>query len=105
MASGGVWCVFQVFKTAQSRERTERTLLKALSQLPWPDKGREVWFFLGRKPRKGLSLAGFSCSAALAENNDVRLSSRKVACTDRRDPSLLISHYRLLHPSHRADKR
>jgi hypothetical protein len=78
-----------------------------------------------------------SCSAALAKNNDVRLSSRKVACSsvvpttstgnpgsvcihcetayavisalrrhpagrknaaDRRDPSLSISHYRLLHP-------
>jgi hypothetical protein len=35
--------VFQVVKTAQSRERTERTLLKALSQLQWPDNGREVW--------------------------------------------------------------
>jgi hypothetical protein len=34
-------------KTAQSRERTGRPLLKALSQLSWPHKGREVWFSLG----------------------------------------------------------
>jgi hypothetical protein len=48
--SGGVG--FQVVKTAQSRGRTERTLLKALSQLPWPDKGREVWFSLGENDEK-----------------------------------------------------
>jgi hypothetical protein len=35
VSGGGV---FQVVKTAQSRGRTERTLFKALSQLPWPDK-------------------------------------------------------------------
>jgi hypothetical protein len=85
-----------------------------------------------------------SSSAALAKNNDVRLSSRKVACSsvvpttstgnpgsvctncetayavtsalrrrpvgrrnaaDRRDPSLLMSHYRLRSPNHHADKR
>ena len=32
--------VFQVVKTAQSRERTERTLVTATSQLLWRDKGR-----------------------------------------------------------------
>jgi hypothetical protein len=37
--AGVRWCgVFQVVKTAQSRERTGRTLLTALSQLPWRDK-------------------------------------------------------------------
>jgi hypothetical protein len=35
--------VFQVVKTAQSRGRTGRTLLKAPSQLLWPDRGREVY--------------------------------------------------------------
>jgi hypothetical protein len=38
--------VVQVVKTAQSRERTERTLLTALSQLLSRDKDREVWFSL-----------------------------------------------------------
>jgi hypothetical protein len=47
--SGGV---FQVVKTAQSRERTKRTLLKTLSQLRWPDKGREVWFSSGENHEK-----------------------------------------------------
>jgi hypothetical protein len=54
-------------------------LLRAISQLLWPDEDREVWFFLEKKPRKDLSFPRISCSAALAENNDVRLSSRKVA--------------------------
>jgi hypothetical protein len=49
--ASGVGC-FQVVKTAQSRERTERTLLKALSQLQWPDNGREVWFSLGENHEK-----------------------------------------------------
>jgi hypothetical protein len=45
--AGDRWCgVFQVVKDAPSRERTERTLLTALSQLLWSDKGREVWFSL-----------------------------------------------------------
>jgi hypothetical protein len=44
--------VFQVVKTAQSRERTERTLLTALSQLLWPDRGSEVWFSLGENHEK-----------------------------------------------------
>jgi|SRR5450631_2616484 hypothetical protein len=44
--------VFQVVKTAHSRGRTERTLLTALSQLLWPDKGREVWFSLGENHEK-----------------------------------------------------
>ena len=46
-----VWC-FQVVKTAQSRGRTERTLVTALSQLRWRDKGREVWFSLGENHEK-----------------------------------------------------
>jgi hypothetical protein len=94
--AGVRWCgVFQVVKTAQSRGRTGRTLLKALSQLLWPDKGREVWS--RRAPRLAPRQAGacggaggttkrpvaswISCSAALAKNNDVRLSSRNVACS------------------------
>jgi hypothetical protein len=54
----------QVVKTAQSRGRTERTLLFA---------------------------------AALA--------GRSTASRDRLDPSLPMSHYCLLHPTHHADKR
>jgi hypothetical protein len=70
--AGDRWCgVFQVVKAAQSRERTERTLLTALSQLLWPDKGRAVWFSLGENHEKacrfGLHqlrncLRGDSCS-------------------------------------------
>jgi hypothetical protein len=54
MATGRFrWCgVFQVVKTARSRERTERTLLTALSQLLWRDKGREVWFSLRENHKK-----------------------------------------------------
>ena len=57
----------KVVKTAQSRERTERTLLTALSQLLWPDKGREVWFSLGENHEKACRklqncLRGDSCS-------------------------------------------
>ena len=37
--------------------------------------------FPWKKTTKGLSLPRISCSAALAENTDVRLSSRKVACS------------------------
>jgi hypothetical protein len=36
--------------------------------------------FLGRKPRKGPIAPRISCSAALAGNHYVRLSSKKVAC-------------------------
>jgi hypothetical protein len=65
-SSAGVWCitVSQVVKTAQSRGRTERTLLFA-----------------------------------------VALAGRSTASRDRLDPSLLMSHYCLVHPSHRADER
>jgi hypothetical protein len=76
--SGGCG-VSQVVKTAQSRGRTERTLLKALSQLRWPDKGREVWSRPAGTTKRPVA-SRISCGAALAENNDVRLSSRKVAC-------------------------
>ena len=55
--------VFQVVKTAQSRGRTERTLLSA---------------------------------GALAGRDE---------CCGRLDPSLPMSHYGLLHPTHHADKR
>jgi hypothetical protein len=43
---------FQVVKTTQSRGRTERTLLNALSQLRWHDEGCEVWFSLGENHEK-----------------------------------------------------
>ena len=85
MASAGVrWCVvFQVVKTAQSRERTGRTLFTALSQLLWRDKGRAVWFSLG-------------------ENHAVISALRRrprgaQECCGQGDPSLLMSHYGLLH--------
>jgi len=58
--AGVRWCgVFQVVKTAQSRGRTERTLLKALSQLLWPDKGREVWFSLRESHEKACRFPDF----------------------------------------------
>jgi hypothetical protein len=62
--------VSQVVKTAQSRGRTERTLL-----------------FAG-------ALAGRSTAGRDRRN-----------AADRLDPSLLMSHYCLLHPTHHADKR
>jgi hypothetical protein len=54
MASGWYpWCgVFQIVKTAQSRGRTERTLLTALSQLLWRVDVREVWFSMGENHEK-----------------------------------------------------
>jgi hypothetical protein len=69
--------VSQVVKTAQSRGRTERTLL-----------------FAG-------ALAGRSTASPTARRS--RRDRRNAA--DRLDPSLLISHYSLLHPTHHADKR
>jgi hypothetical protein len=71
-SSAGVSCftVSQVVKTAQSRARTERTLL-----------------FAG-------ALAGRSTASRDRRN-----------AADRLDPSLLMSHYCLLHPTHHADKR
>ena len=69
--------VSQVVKTAQSRGRTERTLL-----------------FVG-------ALAGRSTASPTARRG--RRNRRNAA--DRLDPSLLISHYCLLHPTHHADKR
>jgi hypothetical protein len=68
-SSAGV-AVSQVVKTAQSRGRTERTLL-----------------FAG-------ALAGRSTASRDRRN-----------APDRLDPSLLMSHYCLLHPTHHADKR
>jgi hypothetical protein len=62
--------VSQVVKTAQSRGRTERTLL-----------------FAGAP-------AGRSTASRDRRN-----------AADRLDPSLLMSHYCLLHPTHHADKR
>src|ERR1700730_10601955 len=67
-SSAGV-CVSQVVKTAQSRGRTERTLLFA---------------------------------GALAGRSTASRDRRNVA--DRLDPSLLMSHHCLLHPTHHADK-
>ena len=69
---GGV--VFsQVVKTAQSRGRTGRTLLKAVSQLLKP---RGV-AFLGRKPRKGPSASVyFHCGTAYAMISALRRRPR-----------------------------
>jgi hypothetical protein len=76
--------VSQVVKTAQSRERTERTLL-----------------FAG-------ALAGRSTACPIARptahrGRRGRRGRRNAA--DRLNPSLLMSHYCLLHPTHHADKR
>jgi hypothetical protein len=56
-------------------------MTKGVSQLLWPDKDREVWFSSGENHQKGQSLPRISCSAALVERSDVRLSSRKAACS------------------------
>ena len=104
MASAGVrWCVvFQVVKTAQSRERAGRTLFTALSQLLWRDKGRAVWFSLGENHEKACRFPDFlqrstgreqRCATFFAEsrmqfgssNNISRKSSsvctnREIAC-------------------------
>lgn len=66
--------VSQVVKTAQSRGRTERTLVFA---------------------------------GALAERSTASPTARRDRrnAADRLDPSLLMSHYCLLHPTHHADKR
>jgi hypothetical protein len=69
--------VSQVVKTAQSRGRTERTLL-----------------FAG-------VLAGRSMACPTARRG--RRDRRNAA--DGLNPSLLMSHYCLLHPTHHADKR
>jgi hypothetical protein len=69
--------VSQVVKTAQSRGRTERTLL-----------------FAG-------ALAGRSTASPTAR----RGRRDRLNTADRLDPSLPMSHYCLLHPTHHADKR
>ena len=68
--------VSQVVKTAQSRGRTERTLLFAGAPA-----GRSTASPTARRGRRGGDAA------------------------DRLDRSLLMSHYCLLHPTHHADKR
>src|ERR1700686_3941391 len=62
--------VSQIVKTAQSRGRTERTLLFAVA------------------------LAGRSTA-----------SRDRLNAADRLDPSLPMSHYCLLHPTHHAEER
>jgi hypothetical protein len=44
---------------------------KAVSQLLWPDKGREVWFSLGENHEKGFRSPGFPA---------VRYSPRAIVC-------------------------
>ena len=68
MVSAGIrWCgAFLVVKTAQSRVRTGRTLLKALSQLLWPNRGSRGVVFLERKPRKGPPLRSAPIAKLLA---------------------------------------
>ena len=70
--------VSQVVKTAQSRGRTERTLLFAVA------------------------LAGRSTASPTAHPT-ARRGRRSAA--DRLDPSLPMSHYCLLHPTHHAEER
>ena len=102
MASAGAqwFVVFQVVKTAQSRGRTERTLLKALSQLLWPNKGREAWSRRAGTTKRPAALINSYCKTAYAVISTVRSSLRAVrgSAADRRDPSLLMSHWRLLPP-------
>ena len=72
-----LWCaVSQVVKTAQSRGRTERTLLSAGA------------------------LAGRSTAGPTASSPAGLRAQR-----ERLDPSLLMSHYCLLHLTHHTDKR
>jgi hypothetical protein len=72
--------VSQIVKTAQSRGRTERTLLFAVA------------------------LAGRSTASPTARRGRRDRRDRRNAA-DKLDPSLLMSHYCLLHPTHHADKR
>jgi hypothetical protein len=105
-ASGRSSGVFQVVKTAQSRGRTERTLLTALSQLLWPDKGREVWFSLGENHEKACRFGLHQLRKCLRGDSCSPQAPSRSAGTLRKDfnQSLLMSHYRWRSPSHHFDK-
>jgi hypothetical protein len=93
---------FQVVKTTQSRGRTERTLLNALSQLRWHDEGCEVWFSLGENHEKvcrfGLHPLRNCIHAVISALRRRALSGRRNAA-DRRKSVTSMAHYGLLHPS------
>ena len=63
-----------------SSEPNIATPSKAVSQLLWSDKDREVWFSLGENHEKAFRFPDF-LQPALVERSDVRLSSRKAACS------------------------
>jgi hypothetical protein len=76
-----LWCgVSRVVKTAQSRERTERTLLQHFRNYCGAIKVARCGFPWEKTTKRPVA-SRISCSAALAENSDVRLSSWKVACS------------------------
>jgi hypothetical protein len=59
---------------------------RAVSQLLWSLKGREEWFSLGENHEGDVAPSDF-LRAALTEGDDVRLSSRKAACSSMAPPS------------------
>ena len=58
----------------------------AVPQLLWPGKDREEWFSLGENHEGRRGSPDF-LRAALTEGTDVRLSSRKAACSSMAPPS------------------
>jgi hypothetical protein len=89
--AGDRWCgISQVVKAALSRELTERTLLTALSQLLWPDKGREVWFSLGENHEKACRFGLHQLRNCLRGNSCPPQAPSRSAGTLRKDS---ISHF------------
>jgi hypothetical protein len=108
LGPGVRWCdVFQVVKTAQSRGRTERTLLTALSQLQCRDKSREVWSRHAGTSNRPVASVCINCETAYAVISALRRRAlaRRRNAAERLNPSLLITLPFLLNPSHHADER
>jgi hypothetical protein len=107
--------VLQVVKTAQSRGRTERTLfLQHFRNYCGAIKVARCGFPWEKTTKRPVASVCTNCETAYAVISALRrraLAGRSTASRDRRNaaesrnPSLLMSHYRLRSPIHHAGKR
>jgi hypothetical protein len=96
MASGRCPVFSQVVKTTQSRERTERTLLKALSQYCGPIKVARCGFPWEKTTKRPVASVYTHCEIAYGDFCSPQAGhAGRGNAADRRDPSLLMSHYSL----------
>jgi hypothetical protein len=82
--------VFSKLSKLLNQEDAQRTLLRALSQLLWPDKGREVWFSLGENHEKVCRFGLHQLRNCLRGDSCSPQAPSRSAGTLRKD---LISHF------------